>query len=158
LVLITVVACVGCDQKTKSLARDHLRGKVTASYLGDTIRLDYAENPGGFLSLGDSIPRPWRTAVFTIGAGASLAAILLYALLASRSGTYQVLALSLFCGGGMSNLIDRVIYGGNVRDFLNVGLGPVRTGIFNLADVAILAGSFLLLLSRCRERLPSRDR
>ena len=52
LVVVTLVACVGCDQKTKSLARDALRGRETESFLADTFRLDYAENPGGFLECG----------------------------------------------------------------------------------------------------------
>ena len=48
--------------------------------------------------------------------------------------------------GGLSNLIDRLIYDGRVTDFLNVGIGSLRTGIFNLADMAILAGALLLVL------------
>ena len=36
---------------------------------------------------------------------------------------------------------------GAVIDFLNVGIGGLRTGIFNLADVAIVTGVSLLILS-----------
>jgi signal peptidase II len=151
LVLATLLACVGCDQATKSLAKNHLRGQETESLFGDTVRLEYTENPGGFLSLGQSIPIRWRTAIFTIGVTAALAAILAYALIASRPGILEGLALALFCGGGFGNLIDRLLCGGNVRDFLNLGMGPLRTGIFNLADMAIMAGSILLLLSRPRQ-------
>jgi signal peptidase II len=43
-------------------------------------------------------------------------------------------------------LIDRLLYHGRVTDFLNVGIGSLRTGIFNLADMAILAGALLLVL------------
>jgi signal peptidase II len=52
--------------------------------------------------------------------------------------------LSLVCAGGIGNLIDRFSWG-YVRDFLNVGLGPIRTGIFNVADAAMMAGCFLVL-------------
>jgi signal peptidase II len=41
-----------------------------------------------------------------------------------------------------------LFYDGRVTDFLNVGIGSFRTGIFNLADMAILAGALLLILSR----------
>ena len=34
---------------------------------------------------------------------------------------------------------------GSVIDFLNIGIGPVRTGIFNVADVAIMAGVSMVL-------------
>ncbi len=40
LIAVTLVACVGCDQRTKSLAREHLRGSDPVSFLHDTIRLD----------------------------------------------------------------------------------------------------------------------
>ena len=39
---------------------------------------------------------------------------------------------------------------GFVVDFLNVGVGPVRTGIFNVADVAIMAGAALMLIAELR--------
>jgi len=35
-------------------------------------------------------------------------------------------------------------------DFLNVGVGPVRTGIFNVADVAIMLGAAVLLIAEIR--------
>ena len=116
------------------------------------IRFDWTtpRNPGAFLSLGASLPDKWRTAAFTIGAAAGLAAVLLYAMLNSQSGLAQVFALSMICGGGLGNIIDRLIYGGYVRDFLNVGVGPVRTGIFNIADVALMAGCLLLVVQELR--------
>src|SRR5215471_13345750 len=139
LVLLILVACVGCDQKTKNLARSRLGGSDAVSFFGDTVRLNYAENRGGFLSLGASMPGPWRAAVFTIGCSVGIAAILSYTLAATRLGLLQLFGLSLICAGGIGNLIDRWIYG-YARDFLNVGVGPVRTGIFNIADVALIAG------------------
>jgi len=50
--------------------------------------------------------------------------------------------------GGIGNLIDRLFHNGLVIDFLNVGIGPIRTGIFNVADMAIMAGFGILLLYR----------
>jgi lipoprotein signal peptidase len=52
--------------------------------------------------------------------------------------------LVLFLAGGLSNLADRLAIG-SVIDFLNVGIGQVRTGIFNVADVAIMTGAALVL-------------
>ena len=48
-------------------------------------------------------------------------------------------------GGGFSNLLDRMLKSGAVADFMNIGIGNVRTGIFNLADVAIMVGAGVLL-------------
>jgi signal peptidase II len=53
----------------------------------------------------------------------------------------------------MSNLADRMAIG-SVIDFLNVGIGPVRTGIFNVADMAIMAGIAMVLWEVVLARSP----
>lgn len=52
---------------------------------------------------------------------------------------------------GCGNLIDRIAHGGCVTDFLNVGVGGLRTGIFNIADAAIVAGAFLMVLRSAKQ-------
>jgi signal peptidase II len=47
-------------------------------------------------------------------------------------------------GGGLSNLLDRILHDGGVTDFIIVAVGSLNTGIFNMADVYILSGSFIL--------------
>jgi signal peptidase II len=66
-----------------------------------------------------------------------------------RGSGPPIVGLALIFAGGASNLLDRVAHG-SVIDFMNVGVGPLRTGIFNVADVAIMAGVALLLLTRTR--------
>jgi len=139
LLLLTLAACTGCDQQTKALAAEQLRGRDAISFIGGVVRLDYAENSGAFLSLGDSLPVAWRISVFIIASLLGIAAVLLYALL-RRQARWQVLALALICGGGLGNLIDRMRFEGYVRDFMIVGIGPVHTGIFNFADMFLMAG------------------
>jgi signal peptidase II len=58
----------------------------------------------------------------------------------------QNLACGLVLSGGFSNLYDRITNNGGVVDFMNMGIGGLRTGIFNVADMAIMAGVFLLLI------------
>ena len=58
----------------------------------------------------------------------------------------QTVALSAIFGGGLSNILDRILNNGLVVDFMNMGIGSVRTGIFNIADVAIMSGLGLMLL------------
>ena len=53
------------------------------------------------------------------------------------------LGLACVLGGGIGNLYDRVLYG-SVTDFLHIDFGLFQTGIFNLADVSIMVGAFLL--------------
>ena len=115
VVLFLVASTVGCDAVTKRLAAENLAGFPTRSFFGDTVRLSYAENAGGFLNLGAA----------------------------------HTIALSLFLAGGFSNWFDR-LNDGRVIDFLNVGIGGLRTGIFNVADVAIMVGAALFLIAESR--------
>jgi signal peptidase II len=69
----------------------------------------------------------------------------------------RIAVLSLICGGGVGNLADRVRYHGYVTDFLNVGIGPVGTGIFNMADVALMTGMALLFLLHRRTKRKERN-
>ena len=66
------------------------------------------------------------------------------------------LALVLILAGGIGNLIDRLSNGGYVTDFICLGIGPIRTGIFNIADVAITLGCLLIACHALRSS-PSRD-
>ena len=100
------------------------------------------------------MPEQVRFLVFTIFVGIFLVAFLLYLMFSHSPGKYVLVGLSCMFSGGASNFIDRVMNKGAVVDFLNVGVGPVRTGIFNIADVAIMIGFALFLFgsSRTSER------
>jgi signal peptidase II len=154
VVMLTLSCCVGCDQVSKSAARTMLHSGVTESLFSDSLRLQLTENPGSFLSLGASLPEHLRFTLFTAAVAVILAGLVCAALFARRLNTARFVALALLAGGGISNLIDRLLYDGRVTDFLNVGIGSLRTGIFNLADMAILAGA-LLLVFRSRPSAPT---
>jgi signal peptidase II len=143
--LLVVVSIVGCDCVSKHVATQTLSGLPAQSYFFDVVRLSYAENPGSFLSLGAALPEPVRFALFTLGTALLLAFLVMHAI-RSRWAGGSLLALSMCVAGGASNCVDR-LSDGRVVDFLNVGLGPIRTGIFNVADVAIVTGVVILLFS-----------
>jgi signal peptidase II len=145
VLLLTLTACVGCDQLSKSAARSYLPRNTVVSLMGDTVRLQYAENPGAFLSLGAALPKSARRAVFTFGIAALVLSIFAVAIFVPGLGTSQRIALACICAGGLGNLIDRVLQDGYVTDFLNVGVGVVRTGIFNIADLILMLGMVALL-------------
>jgi signal peptidase II len=149
LVLVMVIgATIGCDRMTKHIAATTLSDAPTRSFLADTFRLEYVENTGAFLGLGRDWPRHVRTAVFGLGNGLLLVAL---AVVAGRARWPKraLVGVALFVAGGASNLLDRITHG-MVIDFMNVGIGSVRTGIFNVADMAIMLGAGIFVLEGYR--------
>ncbi|MEX0678200.1 MAG: signal peptidase II [Pirellulales bacterium] len=146
LVVAVLASCVGCDQLTKRIARERLEGSPPRSFFADTVRLIYAENPGAFLGLGGQLP-PRARWVLLIAVNSLVAAGLAVILVwHSKMPALRAAACALLLGGAVGNLIDRVRFDGLVIDFMNLGVGPLRTGIFNVADVAITVGAVLLVL------------
>jgi signal peptidase II len=157
LVTLTLFGCIGCDQVSKGLARSHLAVGDMHSYLHDLLRLTHAENSGAFLGLGDALPEHARAIVFTWRVGFLCLAPLVAALFARSLSLWQVTGLALFAAGGFGNWIDRITRHGHVMDFLNVGLGPLRTGIFNVADMVLMTGAVVVLLAGHGGGLLTRD-
>jgi signal peptidase II len=152
---ITIAATVDCDRVTKYVARSSLDGRPARSFLADSVRFVYVENTGAFLSLGADWPAAARTAFFTVGSGVMLLALAAVAIRLRRSG-WPAFGLTLLVAGGMSNWFDRAVWG-SVVDFLSVGVGPLRTGIFNIADAAIMLGVGILGVCEFRRGKPGRS-
>jgi signal peptidase II len=148
VLLVAVVSTIGCDRVTKHVATTLLAGVSARSYLADTVRLEYVENTGGFLGLGAEWPDAVRMTLFTIGTGLVLLVMVGVAVRLRWHG-WRLIGVCLVFAGGASNWVDRIARG-SVVDFMNVGVGPLRTGIFNVADVAIMVGVAVLLLDGIR--------
>ena len=155
VVLFVLVSCVGCDQATKSVAKSLLAEVEVWSVLGDGVRLQLAHNSGAFLSLGAWLPEVWRQTFLMGGVGVLLLGMLGHALLSEQPRPVGVFAMALLFAGGVSNLADRFVYGGNVVDFINIGIGSLRTGIFNVADICITVGVFILVTGEFTGRMKS---
>jgi signal peptidase II len=147
LVSLVMAGTVGCDQATKQLAISQLRDEPAQTFLGGILRLSFAENPGAFLGLGGSLSRPVQFWLLTAGVGLLLLCMLVYVVASRRLMRLQVVAIAFIVGGGLSNWVDRLMNDGRVVDFMNLGIGSLRTGIFNVADVAIMLGGGLILLA-----------
>jgi signal peptidase II len=146
VVAVILVSCVGCDQFTKHVAQSRLKGQPAHSYLGDMFRLQYVENPGAFLGLGGQIPDGARMPLL-VGLNVVISLGLIAAIaFAARMTRARVIGCALLLAGAVGNLIDRMRFDGLVVDFMNLGVGPLRSGIFNVADMAIMAGALLLVL------------
>lgn len=154
-----VFVSIVLDQLTKLAAWTGLRGQPGHSFLGGIVRLEYAENTGAFLSLGANMGETARLLILVFGVMIVIGFCVAW-LIRSTHSWLGVVALSLVISGGLGNLIDR-IWRGSVVDFLIMGVGPVRTGVFNVADMAITGGLLLMLydqyvVERAKDQVESR--
>ena len=151
LIIGILVSNISCDQLTKSMVRSQVSHDEQISLLSDRIMLTRVENAGAFLSLGTALPSL-----------AKLAILILIPVLVLLSGIYFVfhrndiqsatlVGICFVLGGGIGNIYDRIIYG-SVTDFLHINFGLFQTGIFNLADVSIMIGIFIVLFDTYRSK------
>jgi signal peptidase II len=157
IVCVILFASVGFDRVTKIVAEQKLDPYEAIHLLHDTIRLQPTENKGAFLSLGSNVPEPMRYYIFTVAVGLFLSGLLVYLLLSKQWTRRQLVAMSLVLGGGYGNLIDRVFREGRVFDFMNVGIGRLRTGVFNVADLCITFGVLWFLYLSIKKKIPTED-
>jgi signal peptidase II len=144
LFCVVILSCVGCDQATKKAAEFALKGMQPLSFFNNLFRLEYAENTGAFLGLGSQLNDFNRFLLLTVVSGLILVALGIFVCFRKDLRPLEISGYSLILAGGISNMIDR-IYSGAVIDFMNVGIGGLRTGIFNVADMAIMAGLFVVI-------------
>lgn len=140
LTVITVLL----DQASKFYAVAQWKGQPPQSYLWDLFRISYAENKGAFLGLFGNLPEATRWAILVTGNSVLMLALAGYLIVGKKVTPWTFYTFALVFAGGVGNLIDRIRINA-VIDFLNLGIGPLRTGIFNIADMAITGGFFMLL-------------
>jgi signal peptidase II len=148
---LLLVLCIAGDRAAKDAA-ESLRGKPPVEVAWGVITLSYAENSGALMSLGAGLPERTRFFIFTAGVGVLLAGIAAVLMFAPALPRPLVIAFSLILAGGGSNLFDRISNDGRVVDFVMLGAGMFRTGIFNVADIAIVLGASVLLLTMARRK------
>ena len=141
LFILFSLTLISWDRATKVLAKEHLMNKEPISYFHNTIRLQYVENTGAAMSLGDNLPKAASLWLFSILPLLILSGVAIYAVKRSKElSTSKMMAIALIFSGGIGNIIDRLLYDRHVADFLNVGINNFRTGIFNFADMCVTAG------------------
>ena len=137
---------ISCDQITKEHARQNFKGQGTIKVVSDIFIIHYAENDGAFLSLGSDMEEPYKTIVLTVIPALFLFGFTFFILFFNKHLTMlQIACISTIIGGGISNIFDRILFGGYVTDFMNFGVGSLRTGILNFADMSITFGAILLI-------------
>ena len=140
--LITIAGIFAGEQRIKEQIeeKEPLNGKRTI--LDGRITITKHHNKGAVLNFMEKKPK------IILGVGCvtfGYVIFLLRQVLSEPGNTFMKLGLSLITGGGLSNLYDRVKRG-YVVDYFMINCRKLKRVIFNLADICIFAGSFLMIL------------
>jgi signal peptidase II len=150
-IVIVLITNIGCDQISKMIVRDRIGDDEEISLIADRVTLTRVENKGAFLSLGSELPALVKSIILSFIPIVAITLALVYIFRERKLSHFVLAGYAFVLGGGIGNLFDRVWYG-SVTDFLHIDFGIFETGIFNMADVSIMTGIGLLILSAFRKK------
>lgn len=143
--LLIVMISVLLDQWTKHLVVQKLTlGKVVPfPFLGHYLAFKYTQNSGAAFSMfegNDLLVVFILIAVGVVG--------YFYSRIYNSGPLSYKLVFGLIIGGALGNLVDRVIHGGYVVDFISFRIPEIKFyfAIFNIADASISMGVLLLFI------------
>jgi len=139
------------DQVTKWIVSRTLQYGRPVEVIGDFFRLLYVKNPAIAFSLGRNLDGPLQKALFLVLPLVVLIFLLFFYFLTKDLTRLQAWALAAIIGGGISNILDRIIKGDGVVDFFDFKFynvfGLKRWPTFNVADMTVVIAGIILLAS-----------
>lgn len=136
--ILIIIASIWLDQLTKWLAVTFLQGNPSVPIIPDVLQLTYLENRGA--AFGMLQDQRW---VFLVISTVGILAVLLYLFIKRPASKLLCTAMAFIVGGGIGNMIDRVLLG-YVVDFIDFCL--INFAIFNVADSFVCVGAGMLAL------------
>lgn len=145
-------AIIALDQVTKAVVVANVApGTVGFSALGDFFWIVRQQNLGMAFSLLDALPPPWRAILLIALPLLLVSAVLVFYFKSAEPTAFQRWVLCGIVGGGLGNVIDRILRPDGVVDFLSFkfyGLfGYQRWPTFNVADSCVVVSALLLVVS-----------
>lgn len=143
--IIFIPLVVIIDIISKLLVSNNLLLSKSVTIIPNFFYLTYAHNYGGAWSIFEN-----NTLAITIISFIVILGISYYIFKNKVTRKIEIIGYSLLLGGAIGNLIDRIIYG-YVIDFLDFYILGYDFPIFNIADIGIVTGIILLLISMILE-------
>ena len=137
--IILLVLIIFTDQLSKWLVVALLQGKESVYVIPGVLRFTYVENDGAAFGMLDD--HRW---VFLVLSTVMIIALIFYIVKYKPSSKWVMTSLILIVGGGIGNMIDRILLG-YVIDFIDFCAFPqLWRWVFNIADSAVCVGTFML--------------
>lgn len=141
LTIISILLLIGIDQLTKIWAVARLENQMPIKLWEGVFHFEFIRNEGAAWGIFSG-----KQGFLIVLTSVIIIAMIVYIfkLPKTKWGNIGRVAFVLVISGAVGNLIDRVLYG-NVRDFLYFKL--IDFPIFNVADILVVVGVGLLLLT-----------
>ena len=137
--IILLILIIFVDQLSKWLVVAGLQGKESFYLIKGVLRFTYVENDGAAFGMLDD--HRW---VFLVLSTVMIAALIYYICKYKPKSKWVMTSLILIVGGGIGNMIDRVLLG-YVIDFIDFCAFPnLWKWVFNIADSCVCVGTFML--------------
>ena len=136
---LLIVGSIGLDQLTKWLAVAELKGQPSFPLWEGVLHFTYVENTGA--AFGSFKEHRW---VFMVISTVAIVALFAYYFLGGSHDRLTTTALAFITGGGIGNMIDRILLG-YVVDFIDFTL--IDFAVFNVADSFVCVGVGLMFLA-----------
>ena len=142
---------VAADQISKIVIDHNLQIGEKVAVIGDFLWLWHVRNRGMAFSVGSNLSPGFRDILFLLLPAAVLTLLLVYYFRSTELGGVQRWCFAAILGGGLGNLLDRLLRPEGVVDFVSVkfyGLfGMERYPTFNLADASVVVAGITMILS-----------
>ena len=152
LILIFIFCFVGCDQSSKQIAKFHLENSSAVAYAGGFIKFVYVENAGAIFGIGSELPESLRLSILLAGIATIIYLFISSVIIKKQKIRLKEISLIILLSGGIGNLADRIFNEGKVIDFIVLGTANIHTAVFNFADLFIITGALLFVLSSVRKQ------
>ncbi len=138
--VILSIAMIALDQVTKYLVNLHLPIGDSIEVIPEFFHLTHVRNEGA--AMGILSGYRWIFMVFTT---IVIIAAVVFMLSGKVKNQWGILAITMIIAGGVGNMIDRVFLG-EVIDFFSFIFWGYEFYVFNVADIFICCGVFVLAL------------
>ncbi|WP_296341697.1 signal peptidase II [Winogradskyella sp.] len=144
---LIIIFNLAIDQLSKIWVRANFIYGESKEIIGDKFIMQYVENKGAFLGMGSDMNPTLHFITLKLLPLLVLLYVIYYIVKTKSLDKMSLIAFCCIVGGGLANVIDRFLFS-SVTDFFFIDLGGIfKTGIFNVADVAVTTGMFILVFN-----------
>ncbi len=140
IITISTLVLIAIDQIIKSLVLFNLKGNI--NLINGFLNITYVQNRGGAFGIGQS------NIITFIVVNIVVLGIIVKFMISQMNAMDKktMIALTLILAGGIGNFLDRICRG-FVIDYLDIAQFVKNYPVFNFADICIVVGWILLVIS-----------